>query len=78
MQDIGLSELAEFMSEYWEYVKKHWNCNDFESLKRDCDALGAKYKHPFVGNLLLAVIDHAEGGNRLKLYTKALEKIYGD
>lgn len=43
MQDIGLSELAGFMTDYWKFIRDNFSGSDSEKVVSDAKELGKKY-----------------------------------
>lgn len=59
-----IPQIASFMQDIWGLVKKYWKVeNDdkyWEALIKESSALGAKYKHRFCANMILAYLDYLE------------------
>lgn len=56
--------IAQFMTEYWEIVKRYWIVEDtdewWEEVIGVCDQCYKKYNDPFVRKMVVAFIDYLE------------------
>lgn len=72
MQDPELSELAEFMTEFWQFIKKYYNAPDWPNLLQAAGELGRKHNNLFAISQINAFLNYAE--SRQKQEEKEREK----
>lgn len=60
MQDFGLSEASEFMSEYWNVIVKHYENTNWENLISDCSQILENHRADFFKSLVFDYIDYLE------------------
>lgn len=59
MQDPGLSELAQFLNEFWELNKKYYKPKESEwgLLISEANSLAGKYNNDYFTQLLLVMVN---------------------
>lgn len=60
MRDFGLPQLAEFLSEFWEFEKKHYKTTDWQGMVNDANRLLEKYSVNLTKEIVLAAIHDIE------------------
>lgn len=59
-----IPEIAQFMPEFWEIIKKYWIVEDMDEWWEEvigvCDACYKKYNDPFVRKMVVAFIEYLE------------------
>ena len=63
MQDIGLSELAGFMTDFWEFMRKNLQSEDYATIVKEARSLGQKYNaevHSLPANLINAFLAYLD------------------
>ena len=63
MQDIGLSELAGFMTDFWVFMRKNLQSEDYATIVKEARSLGQKYNaevHSLPANLINAFLAYLD------------------
>lgn len=63
-------EIAEFMTRFWEFIKKYWIPEDgdeyWKPLCDDARRIGNEYPHKFCKHMMASYVDYLEKTNKGK------------
>lgn len=67
MQDTGLSQFAQFLSDFWELYKKYYIPTNWEELITAIRSTSKKYNSKYFDSLLLTMLDDIERRERERI-----------